>query len=93
MAFTYPQPKDPDATIFIEIDWSNWLGTGEAIASSVWNVPSDLVWVDVSTATSGVLSLAGGQAGRTYSIMQRITTTTSPPQMTDRTVNVVVADR
>lgn len=91
--FEFPQPKDPDADIRVTFDWSNWLPPGETIATTVWDVPGDFTFVDLSTPTAGVLLLSGGRNGRTYSIMQRITTSSSPAQKADRTAVIRVADR
>jgi hypothetical protein len=66
--------KDPDAVLDYTIDWGEWLGT-DTITASEWTVPDGLTGGATSkTSTTVTIWLSGGQAGRTYTIHNRITT-------------------
>jgi hypothetical protein len=55
---------DPDAVLDYTIDWSQWLGDGETIAASTWDVPAGLTEVDESeTTTATSVRVSGGTAG------------------------------
>ena len=67
--------KDPDAVLDYSVDWSKWLA-GDQIETSTWFVsdpafePSD----DSNTTTRATVWLAGGVAGHSYTLTNRITT-------------------
>lgn len=94
MATTNPLgivPKDPDAILDYSIDWSTWLGD-DTLSSSTWIVPAGIN--QTASLTAGALNtiwLAGGTAGASYLITNRITTVGGRTE--DRTFQLNVADR
>lgn len=86
--------KDPDAVLDYTVDWSDWLATGEEIASSSWVNPDGFtVNTSSNTTTVAVVWLSGGVAGRTYRMTNRITTDSTPARTDDRTITIKVAER
>lgn len=90
--------KDPHAVLPYGFDWTEWLETGDAIASATWTVtsPSDdaapiVVDSDSETDTVATAVLSGGTAGNTYYLTCRITTDNG--YIDDRTLTVLVANR
>lgn len=70
--------KDPDETRIYKMDWSAHLGE-ELIANSSWIVPSGLTLVAngiVEGNTKTFVTLAGGEAGKTYVITNTVYTNT-----------------
>ncbi len=87
MTFT----KDPDAVLDYAIDWSLWLA-GDEIATSDWSVPVGLTKVtDTKTAVKTTVWLSGGQAGQSYTVTNRITTTGGRTE--DRSFTIKCAER
>lgn len=75
--------KDPSAQLTYTLDWTNWLETGDAIASTSFsaaarrNDPTPLT-VESSGITGAnkksYVELSGGQANKTYIVTCTITT-------------------
>lgn len=60
------------------IDWSDWLATGDSIATSVWTLPSGLTNVtDSSTSTTTAIKISGGVAHASYTLTNTVTTSVS----------------
>lgn len=86
--------KDPDATLDYGIDWTNWLETGDSIASSAWEVPTGLTLTSQSNTNNKTLVwLSGGTVGTTYTVRNRITTASTPPRVEDRSILIQVINR
>lgn len=84
--------KDPDAALDYGFDWSKWLDTGEVVAISEWEVASGLTGsMQVNTGTVTQIRLSGGVLNQTYSVVNRITT--SSGQVDDRTLLITVRDK
>lgn len=76
--------KDPQARLDYSIDWSDWMTTGDTIATSVWTVETiagdgannlDNYTNTLSAATSvTTVYLQKGVAGHNYRVTCRITT-------------------
>lgn len=86
--------KDPDATIDITFDWSDWLNDiSPAIISDVTFtvVGSDNVntFHDGTTAT---VFLSGGVVGAASTVACKIQTNTTPARTDERTVYIDIAD-
>jgi len=84
-------PKDPDAFIDYNIDWSKWLDavTGDIITNSVWIVPVGLTKDNDSfTNSQTTVWLSGGVLGVTYNLVNRITTANGRIQ--DQTIQILV---
>lgn len=72
--------KDPGATLDYNIDWSEWLPTGDSISTSTWTQESvhtagnlTLGAASVGNNVTSVL-ISNGQAGEIYTIRNTITT-------------------
>lgn len=73
--------KDPEAQLFYKFDWSDWLPQGDSIATSNYTItarvndPEPLV--KVSQGIQGdvtYVELKDGQAGKSYTVTVKITT-------------------
>lgn len=93
--YRHKVPKDPNAELDYQLDWSGWLADGEAIASATWTVTGGLAVVaEFFTATTTTVWLSGGTLGETATLSCRIVTDSSPVQrVDDRTVQLTIAHR
>lgn len=67
--------KDPAALLDFAVDWSAWLEDGDTIDQSTWDVPDGLTAdSDSFTDSRAVVWLSGGEAGRTYEVVNHIVT-------------------
>mgnify|MGYP000101547224 CR=1 FL=1 len=84
--------KDPDAVLDYGFDWSEWLATGETIATSVWVVTTGITKdSDLHSDTETKVWLSGGTANGVYRARNRITTTEG--RTDSRTIIVRVVER
>ena len=84
-------PKDPNSVIDFVMDWSDWLGS-DTISSSDWTVTTGLTEdSDAYTTTTATIWVSGGEAGTTYTLTNRIVT--SSGRTADRTFYVYVKER
>lgn len=84
--------KDPDANLDYSVDWSDWLATGDTIASSVWTVPTGLTeGADNEALGIATVYLSGGTAGSDYAVANKITTTAG--RIDERTITIMVRQR
>jgi hypothetical protein len=86
--------KDPNATIDITFDWSDWLNDiGPAIISDVTftvvGTDTAQVFHDNTTAT---IFLSGGVNGNPSTVACKIQTNTTPSRTDERTVYIDIAD-
>jgi hypothetical protein len=87
-------PKDPDATLDYQVDWSDWLAPDESIAVSEWVVAGADIVSEESTAALSTVWVKGGTVGQMISLTNRITTDNTPiARVDDRTLLVKVAQR
>lgn len=85
------EPKDPNAVIDYEIDWSKWLRGDDIVVTSEWIVPAGITMdSESSDATTTTVWLSGGTAGSSYSLTNRITTAQGRTQ--DRTITIRVKE-
>lgn len=88
--------KDPDAVLDYKFDWSGWLASGETIVSKEISA-SDGLSVSSSSITDDDTSvtvwLSGGTAGVWYDVTCRITTSSSPARIDDRTIQIECKQR
>ena len=84
--------KDPDATLDYQINWAAWLADDDTISNSSFISNSDDITVESSsfTDTTSTVWLSGGQAGSSYEITNRITTTLG--RIDDRTIKIKCKD-
>lgn len=89
--------KDPDAVVPKGFDWTRYLTTlGATIATSTYSVdPTGTLTLSGDTIVAGnlktVVVLSAGTAGMTYTLTNRITTSTGA--IDDRSVQVKVEQR
>lgn len=94
MATTFT--KDPNAVLDYVFDWTAWLRSGESIAVSQitvsnTNVNGLTVNSTANDASTATIWLAGGVAGRVYSVVNQITTDMGRTEL--KSINIRVADR
>ena len=84
--------KDSDAVLDYAFDWSDWLATGETIASYVVT-PDTGITKDSDSQADGVVTvwLSGGTAGINYKVACKITT--SAGRTDERTIWIKVSNR
>jgi len=84
--------KDPDASLPYKIDWTAWLA-GATISQSSWTVPAPLTGSgqSIESGTKTVIMLAGGVAGTTYTVTNRISATDG--RVDDRSFELRVVER
>jgi hypothetical protein len=84
--------KDPDAVLDYSVDWSKWLA-GDQIETSTWFVSGPTLQSadDSNTPTRTTAWLAGGVAGQSYTVTNRIIT--SGGRTDDRSFTIQVQDR
>lgn len=87
--------KDPNATVDFKVDWTAWLATvSDAISSVEWVVTGGLVVEDSSfTANTATAFVSGGTEDETATLTCRITTSSVPPRVDDRTLNIKIISR
>lgn len=84
--------KDPSAILDFGFDWSEWLASGEIIASSVWTLDAGIATSEDSYGdTTTVVWISGGLTGFTYTVTNTITTTDD--RTDERSFELVVEDR
>lgn len=76
--------KDPEATLTYQIDWSDWMPSGDEIDTSSWTVEtitddSDNLTTtgNTNTTTSTTVTLTGGTSGNIYKVYNTIVTLNS----------------
>ena len=91
MSFVPDNPKDPDAVIDYQIDWTAWLN-GDVISTSTWAADTGItVDSDSDDGSISTVWLSGGTAGTTYSVTNQIITTAG--RTDDRSLSISVAER
>ncbi len=97
--------KDPNATLDISFDWTDWLGEmGDTISGHQIIIESPMTVVS-HTQIGGVVTifLSGGVVGGgsgvgadskpAYPVTCRVTTNSTPPRIDDRTVYIRIQER
>jgi len=89
--------KDPSSKLPYGFDWTNWLDSesmpsGETIASAVWTIPTGLTGTgeQIGTVLTKV-DISGGEAGSTYTVACKVTTTGG--YITERSFEISVVQR
>lgn len=84
--------KDPDAVLDYSVNWSKWLA-GDQIETSTWFVSDPALQLsdDLNTTTKTTAWLAGGVAGQSYTVTNRIAT--SGGRTDERSLVIQVQDR
>jgi hypothetical protein len=74
MARRWEDPKDPDELLDYQVDWTQPLA-GDLISTSTWIVPDGIeAGQEANTTTTATIWLSGGEVGKDYSLINRITT-------------------
>jgi len=72
--------KDPGATLDYNIDWSDWLPTGDSISTSTWTQESVHTGGNLTLGGSSVANnvtsvlISSGREGEIYTVRNTITT-------------------
>lgn len=86
--------KDPDSQVDYIVDWQKRLVDGDYIIKSEFKVPDSLIWIsDSYTSSSTKIWLAGGIAGETYLVTNRITTGSRPPRIEEESIEIVCQEK
>lgn len=92
--YRYKTPKDPDATLDYQLDWSGWLVEGESIIALEVLVVGVNLEETTSTINSTTAWVSGGTVGNQASITFRVTTDSYPVnRKDDRTLILKIGDR
>lgn len=75
--------KDTEAVLFYTFDWSEWLPTGDSLASVVYSIqarandpdPLEEESSGITETTKTFIELSNGQEGKVYTVTAKITTT------------------
>lgn len=84
--------KDPQAVLDYAFDWSDWLDSGETIASTTITVAAGLT-KDSDSESDGIVTiwLSGGTAGTSYTVACKIVTSSS--RTDERSITIMVINR
>lgn len=97
--------KDPDASKVWVFNWTDWLAalslgspaTTISSSSMVITGPDNALTADSASIVTGSLQtqlrLIGGTPGELYTVTNRITTTGSPAQIDDRSIQFFIESR
>jgi hypothetical protein len=84
-------PKDPDAVLDYQIDWSKRFD-GDTISASAWTIPAGITNSgDSFTSTAATIWLSGGTDGEKYTLTNRVTT--AGGRTDDQSVEIFVRSR
>jgi hypothetical protein len=84
--------KDPDAVLDYQWDWSEWLATGETIASVVITPDTGITLDSQSNTTTTVTAwLSGGTVDEGYRVVCEITTNAG--RTDDRSIYLICRER
>ena len=94
-------PKDPDADLPYDFDWSRWLGDfGATISTSTWvaspatgTTPLEVEDDSIVSGTTARVRLSGGDPGVDYTVTNHIETNEVPARKDDRSLTVRVKQR
>jgi len=84
MSAPFPQfNKAPSDVILYGVNFTNWLGEGDSIASVVWNLDRGIVKQNpTETDTVALVTISGGVLGRSYTVTCTATMTLGSPVQT-----------
>lgn len=87
-------PKDPNAVLDYQWDWSDWLATSETIVSAVITMPAGLTLdSQVNASTKVTAWFSGGTDGSGYRIVCHIVTNSVPARQDDRSIYLYGRER
>jgi len=83
--------KDPGAELDYIVDWSDWL-VADTIMVSTWSAPTGItIENSSSTTTTSTVWLSGGTPGKTYNVINTITT--NGGRVDQRTLHITVTEK
>ena len=86
--------KDPSAVLDYSVDWTDFLQTAETIATSTWVVPSGITAdSDTNDDKIATIWLSGGTVGKSYELINRITTNNTPARIDERTMIICIVNK
>jgi hypothetical protein len=86
--------KDPSAVLDYSVDWTDFLQTAETIATSTWVVPSGITAdSDTNDDKIATIWLSGGTVGKSYELINRITTDNTPARTDERTMIICIVNK
>ena len=82
--------KDPDARLDYEVDWSEWLSTGDTIITSTWECDDAALVLDddAHDDDSAAVFASGGVIGTSYLMVNRIET--AQGRINDQTIKLKI---
>lgn len=73
-------------------DFSQWLASGDSVASCTWTIPTGLTQVTTSTSsTTATCKISGGTLNATYTITFAMVTTVSTETKTETFIIRIIA--
>lgn len=95
--------KDPDAILDYDMEWADWLGDDEEIATSTWAITDTgdgELDIETGSRASSIVDgvtarvwLSGGTPGQTYTIKNHVVTDATPAREDDRSFSVKIRQR
>jgi hypothetical protein len=89
--------KDPTATLDYPFDWTAYLAdVGDTIASAMFTITGSAtaaITAQSNTTVKAVAWIAGGAIGDTVKLNCKITTTSTPARLDDRSVYIKIKAR
>ena len=87
--------KDPNATLDYSFDFTAWLQQANDAIASVLAIPTGCTLARAADFTGGVVTafVSGGVVDEDASVTFRVTTTSQPPRVDDRTVILKIRER
>lgn len=92
-----PKPINPGATLDFSCDWSDWLKSGETVASFVITPGPDLIVnsgsASSTTITAWVTLPATVPIGQVLKLVFKVVTNNVPPRTDYRTMHLIATER
>jgi len=85
--------QDLSEQLDYSLNWAPWLQDGETIASSVWVVPAGATLVDDSNTTTTATAWIKLTVKRDTSIVNKITTNSTPARKAERSISIKFRDK
>ena len=83
--------KDPDDSIWYQIEWDEEIASTETLSSASWTVPTGLTEVSSSVSgTKALIRLSSGTAGTEYTLVCQITKDTG--ETVSKAISIPVAE-
>jgi len=91
MSYTFRKTVEGD--LDYELDYSEWLGVGEAIISSEWTIPATIIGgVESFTDTTTTIKLSGGTLHQRNRLLNTIVTSVANMDARTVIIDIVVKE-